>query len=544
MCPMSCLAGEGEVSMFCPKCGAKVPDGARFCGSCGQPIAHQTESREPEQVTQTPTTSQVQTASAGTPVRRMPVGRRRTVIAVIVAAALVVTAFLVWSMWYYLPIDERTFPGQTLRQYVSATYDADRDGKLSRPERDAATTLDLANTGVTSLDGIGQLYALQSVDVSSCPSLPSLDVSDLSKLTALRCDDACSVTGVDKTQVEEHWVQSGVNSTERSNWANSSGSTNSSSYSLELSLGWDASGRVSSMDESYSSGRDESLTYEYDDAGRLIRKNNAITYSSSSSNSPSTESVTYSYDENGLIIGSDDVRSGSTTNESTATYARDATGKVTTATQQYSPNSSPSTSSYAYDAAGRLIDISYAGSSGQTYDNLKVTYDDQGRVSGVTYPTGDGYSIVAYAYDDQGRKASLNVSYLDPEGKPMSSYSESSSFTYDDQGRLSGVNCQSSGTYYSYSRDTSYEYGDHGLSKVTTNAGSSNSSSSTYTVTHELSYTRIFVAKGTAVQDEPLTIVPYGGETAAVMTRNVEGVFDDPILGYSGGYDVLFPQGD
>lgn len=24
--------------MFCPKCGAQIPDGSRFCGSCGSPI--------------------------------------------------------------------------------------------------------------------------------------------------------------------------------------------------------------------------------------------------------------------------------------------------------------------------------------------------------------------------------------------------------------------------------------------------------------------------------------------------------------------------
>ena len=24
--------------MFCPKCGAEQPDGAKFCGSCGVPL--------------------------------------------------------------------------------------------------------------------------------------------------------------------------------------------------------------------------------------------------------------------------------------------------------------------------------------------------------------------------------------------------------------------------------------------------------------------------------------------------------------------------
>ena len=43
---------ERKFKMFCPKCGAQNPDGAKFCGSCGAAIS----ANAPAHATATPAT--------------------------------------------------------------------------------------------------------------------------------------------------------------------------------------------------------------------------------------------------------------------------------------------------------------------------------------------------------------------------------------------------------------------------------------------------------------------------------------------------------
>ena len=40
---------EGDACMRCPKCGAEMPDGSRFCSSCGAPLAAAADGTAPSE---------------------------------------------------------------------------------------------------------------------------------------------------------------------------------------------------------------------------------------------------------------------------------------------------------------------------------------------------------------------------------------------------------------------------------------------------------------------------------------------------------------
>ena len=45
---------KGGITMFCPKCGASLPDGTAFCTSCGQSLGQQAAPQQPQQAYQQP----------------------------------------------------------------------------------------------------------------------------------------------------------------------------------------------------------------------------------------------------------------------------------------------------------------------------------------------------------------------------------------------------------------------------------------------------------------------------------------------------------
>ena len=82
-------------------------------------------------------------------------------------------------------ITEAAFPDAVFRQYVLETLDADGDGWLNELEVEVAQ-LDVSSCGIRSLQGIGYLKGLTSLDCSY-NQLTALDLRDCPALTSLTC---------------------------------------------------------------------------------------------------------------------------------------------------------------------------------------------------------------------------------------------------------------------------------------------------------------------------------------------------------------------
>ena len=87
----------------------------------------------------------------------------------------------------FVEINDTNFPDSAFLQYVKDNIDtADKDGKLSKAERDAVTEISITNTNCTDLTGIAYFANLTELNCSY-NQLTTLDVSKNAKLSALRC---------------------------------------------------------------------------------------------------------------------------------------------------------------------------------------------------------------------------------------------------------------------------------------------------------------------------------------------------------------------
>ena len=78
------------------------------------------------------------------------------------------------------------FPDETFRDILANDFDADEDGRLSRNEITAITRLTLSGMGISSLEGIEYLTALEYLDCAD-NHLTLLDLSNNTGLTDLIC---------------------------------------------------------------------------------------------------------------------------------------------------------------------------------------------------------------------------------------------------------------------------------------------------------------------------------------------------------------------
>lgn len=107
----------------------------------------------------------------------------------------------------FVEINNTNFPDQVFLQYVEDNIDTEKDGKLSKAERDAVTEISITNTNCTDLTGIAYFTnltmlncsnnKLTRLDMSGNPALEkllcyennlkSLDVTKNTKLSTLEC---------------------------------------------------------------------------------------------------------------------------------------------------------------------------------------------------------------------------------------------------------------------------------------------------------------------------------------------------------------------
>ena len=85
-----------------------------------------------------------------------------------------------------IKIDEKTFPDETFRNYISDNVDGNSDGELSASEIAATTSIDVSGLYIEDLAGIEYFTSLEELDCYE-NSLTSLDVSGCTALTELNC---------------------------------------------------------------------------------------------------------------------------------------------------------------------------------------------------------------------------------------------------------------------------------------------------------------------------------------------------------------------
>lgn len=538
--------------MFCPKCGAQLADGAKFCPKCGTKIGPSAQPAPAPQPSPEPVPA--------------PHKRRDPVVAI--AASLVVlvgVGAFAWFMFFSpFQIDEQTFPDASLRAAVSATYDANHDGVLSRDEGKAVT--DITLSGAVSLKGLGRAFPnvstisvtggqLSELDISdlgnlislSIPDEPvsSLDLSHNAKLQTLDATNApiasldishnrelahfypssdTSVTGVEAAGLREVWVASQIEqATEGSNY--------SSSTLFEVHR--DKDGRVTG----------NALSYEYEGGNG---------YEKQVENS-------FEYDDQGRVVSeeSTDYRFGSDVTDTD--YAYDDAGRLVSRTSSYD-SGTWSKDAYDYDDAERLVKITSSGSGSDYTSGYTYAYDNAGELASKQYfySKSDSSSYpTTYSYDDQGHctaettqseyedkmTTSVNRYQLDANGNVVNASYETDSeygadyvspvnFGYDDQGRLVGATSTLSTEYSDSSYEASVAYDERGnvsqaVEKSTYSYdGDESVSTSTYTPT----YVRYFVAKDAADPEMGLEIgAPRRPLTQAQVTQLLY-VFSTPDL--------------
>jgi len=171
------------------------------------------------------------------------------------------------------------------------------------------------------------------------------------------------------------------------------------------------------VNESYEYDLDSKLTsqtdansnktqYQYDDKGRLIEvtypEDNAYEQYNYDANDNISRKIDrngneflYDYDDLNRKIAVDVNYSGEVTGATRQTFAYDAIGRLTKATD----DGSDVTNEFGYDLGGRLVnEKSEIGSSNDKL--ISYNYDVAGRKTGMTYPNS---GEVSYTYDDQGR---------------------------------------------------------------------------------------------------------------------------------------------
>ena len=105
--------------------------------------------------------------------------------AVISVSVVTVTALAAGTR---VPINEKYFPDENFREYISENLDTDGNGYLSQKERDEVTRIDIFAMEIASLKGIGYF---ENLEILNCQvnELVSLDMSKNKMLRELYCNE-------------------------------------------------------------------------------------------------------------------------------------------------------------------------------------------------------------------------------------------------------------------------------------------------------------------------------------------------------------------
>lgn len=417
--------------MFCRACGTPLVDDALFCLVCGAPVA-------PDQVA---ATQQPQPAAPApqqyVPVQQ-PARRKRSKKPLIALAAVLAVAAGVGggALFYFTqiattPIDEKTFPDSGMRALVSTKYDTNGDGRISRDEAKAVTSVEL--DGITSTQGLGKVFPnvtsvenggdkLVNLDLSGCGELKTVELNSASNVTVVNldgCDDIekldlknaenlksidfsgkkklatlalpqdTKITGIKDTQLDELWLPMSYEGTDKSD-----------AYGDIYEIERDENGYVTGFTSAVKQGGGVSYSVEHDESHRI------------------------SEIEEDLAGGYENVN----------TFTYDADGNVTRIDCDADISDSSSTTTFTYDADGNLINKTTHAGYGESASTYVYQDGNISRISPVAYDSHgndygslNSYAAVDYSYSD-GK--------LDRIDSERGGYAE---FYYDEHGNLTSV---------------------------------------------------------------------------------------------------------
>ena len=472
--------------MFCRSCGTSLVDEALFCPVCGAPVAPDQFAATQQSQPATPAPQQYVPAQQPAPRKRS----KKPLIAL--AAVLVVAAGIGGGALFYFtqiattPIDEKTFPDSGMRALVSTRYDTNGDGRISRDESKAVTSIEL--DGVASTQGLGKAFPnvtsveyggdkLVNLDLSGCgdlktvelnsasnvtvvnldgcdniekldlknaEDLKSVDLSGKKKLATLALPQDTKVSGIKDTQLEELWLPVYYEGTDEDG-------VHGSAYEIER----DENGYVTGYASSLKQGGGMSYAVEHDEAHRIseiaellsgeYEEENMFTYDSDGNltridcdaaiDDASTSTV-FTYDSNGNLVNK-------TTNagygESTSTYVYEG-GNLVSDTETGPGNPRTVVYSYGYDK-GRVTSFT-TDCQGDTVGTrwtltLNYEYDKDGNISRISPVT---YDTHGNDYGSLGSFSTVDYSYSDGKLDRIDSTRDGhAEFYYDEFGNLTAV---------------------------------------------------------------------------------------------------------
>lgn len=495
-----------EPAMFCRSCGMPLVDDALFCPVCGAPVA-------PDQVT---STQQPQPATQ----QYVPVRRKRSKKPLIaLAAVLVVAAGIGGGALFYFtqiattPIDEKTFPDSGMRALVSTKYDTNGDGRISRDEAKAVTSVEL--DGITSTQGLGKVFPnvtsveyggdklvnldlsgcgdlktvelnsasnvtvvnldgcdnIEKLDLSNAAELKSVDLSGKKKLATLALPQDTKVSGVKDTQLEELWLPVYYEGTDEDG-------VHGSTYEIER----DEDGYVTGYTSSLKQGGGMGYDVEHDESHRISE------IAEVRSGDYEDENM-FTYDADGNLTRIDcDAAIGDASTSTTFTY--DADGSLINKTTHAGYGESAST--YVYQGGNLVSDTETGPGNPRTvvysygYDSGRVTSfttDCQGDTVGTRWTL-----TLNYEYDKEGNITRISPVAYDTHGNDYGSLSSFSTVNYSySGGKLDRIDSTRDGYAEFY-------YDDHGnLTSVDEYAG--RGSDAEFEFEHEVEYQRYFCSK-------------------------------------------------
>lgn len=451
---------------------------------------------------------------------QQPVRRKRSKKPLIALAAVLAVAAGVGSgaLFYFTqiattPIDEKVFPDSGMRALVSTKYDTNGDGRISRDEAKAVTSVEL--DGVASTQGLGKTFPnivtvessddklvnldlsgcgdlktvelnsasnvtvvnldgcdnIEKLDLSNAGELKSVDLSGKKKLATLELPQDTKVSGIKDTQLDELWLPVSYEGTDKSDqygdiyeierdengYVTGFTSAVKQGGGVSYSVEHDESHRISEIEEDLAGGYENVNTFTYDADGNVTR----IDCDADMSDSSST--TTFTYDADGNLINK---TTHAGYGESASTYVYQDGNMVT------NTNTSP--------ANPRTVVYSYG------YDKDRVTsftLDCQGDTVGTRWTITAGYE-----YDKDGNISRISPVAYDSHGNDYGSLNSYAAVDYSySDGKLDRIDSERGG-YAEFYYD---EYGN--LTSVDEYAG--RGSDAEFEFEHEVEYQRYFCSK-------------------------------------------------
>lgn len=385
----------------------------------------------------------------------------------------------------------------------------------------------LADTYVESLSLSG-LGSLSSLDVTGT-SIQKLDLADQASLSTLRCANSVKVENLSKTPLSAYWLVTDF----KNNIPMFAGEEGQKVHATAV---YDELNRLSSATFTEGSATaPATVSYSYDDDGRLTKVSFADMQTSSSA--PTKNSWSLSYDDEGRLS------EASCETGAYATYTYDDKGRLSTYGIKRAPKGLAAEYSFeyddngflsaiacgdertefAYDTSGRVTSIAVTApksqdSSDETDSESKASASDSSSAasssassssasSGVGKEeknktvTDDSREVLAsytLAYDSEGNCVRVNYAINDKDGQGEETVDEK--FTYDD-GVLANAMRVSSGEGSDWYLDnkgivsSEFSYDEEGnlIKAVLTRQDRSEGSTDSI----ELGYTRVFATKDT-----------------------------------------------